>query len=67
MGIFDDIMAQAHSDVGKVVDVLNEVKKRALSKCSACADTGVVMTSRGEVRCHCAAGRIVDEKKRLPR
>lgn len=68
MGILEDIMGQANSDVGKCVDVLQGMRKRFLSKCSTCADTGQVRVSSGVVPCHCPLGKeVTDPNKRLPR
>ena len=65
MGILEDLIGRAGPDLDKCIDVLKEGRKRFLSKCATCGDTGSVMTSRGEVRCHCPKGRDVEcpEKK----
>lgn len=67
MGLLDDLMKQAHGDLGKVVDAVQEARKRFTAKCSTCNDTGMVTTAKGTRRCACEAGRTVDEKRRLPR
>jgi hypothetical protein len=66
VSFFRDLMKQADSDVSKVVDVLQQFRRRALAQCPACKDTGVVLTARGEVPCHCEAGKtLTDPSKRL--
>lgn len=67
MGILEDIMNQANSDVGKCVDVLQGMRKRFLSKCATCGDTGQVRVESGVVPCHCPLGKITEPNKRLPR
>ena len=63
---FRDLLKAADADVTKVVNVLQQFQRRALAKCPACKDTGLVLTAKGETRCSCEAGHVVPEDKRLP-